>query len=264
MKGNENIALTAEPIALIRSEQNSDKFSRYFVSPKIKRKYKFLKILAPKNAIKKIFERRVELSNSISSIIKKYKPEQIVELASGYSTRGIIFKLKNNKIIYIESDFSSIIKRKKEVIKEIVKKEGLNDLNNLILEPIDVLKDDIYEKVRGYLKKGKKTIIVAETLNSYFNYEQHEVLISNVKRFLDKMGGGIYISHEVTPNSRGKMLSGLLGSFFKKYLHKIIKNKTYYHFKNESELKKYFLEKGFQILKISKSSTGNYIYVLKR
>jgi hypothetical protein len=97
MKGNEKIAFTAEAVAYMRARDNSDKFSKYFVSPEIERKFKLVGHFIPAY-LDRISHKRVVLSSDLDRFVKAYGPEQIIELASGYSTRGLVFTQKASNL----------------------------------------------------------------------------------------------------------------------------------------------------------------------
>lgn len=80
--GNRKISFTAELAALIKSKDNEDKFSKYFVSKRATRRHNLISKVFPKKYIGRIFQRRINLSKKIKSIISKQKPSQIIELAS--------------------------------------------------------------------------------------------------------------------------------------------------------------------------------------
>ena len=48
MKGNDKIAFTAEAIALMRAEKGTDKYSQYFVSEDIQKKFRRISRVVPK------------------------------------------------------------------------------------------------------------------------------------------------------------------------------------------------------------------------
>ena len=90
MKGNDKIAFTAEAVALMGARENFDRFSKYFISPKTERRFKVASWIVPDSYLNRIFHRRVTLSRDLDSLVKSYDPEQIIELACGYSPRGLV------------------------------------------------------------------------------------------------------------------------------------------------------------------------------
>jgi len=259
MKGNEKIAFTAEAVAFMRARENSDKFSKYFVSPKIEHKFKLVSRFIPAY-LDKISHKRVVLSNDIDRFIKTYEPEQIIELACGYSTRGLVFTQRDPKLVYVETDFSSVISRKRKILREIETSEGINLSKNHHLVAVDAINSDLYDSLHGLINKKKRTLIVAETLTSYLNSAEHDFLVGNIEHLLERVEEGAYLSHEGM-----KMLPGLFGKLLLFYRNKVAKTRSYRHFDDAQGIKDYFLNRGFVGVKTSESQvTSNIIYLAKR
>jgi O-methyltransferase involved in polyketide biosynthesis len=259
MKGNEKIAFTAEAVAYMRARDNSDKFSKYFVSPEIERKFKLVGHFIPAY-LDRISHKRVVLSSDLDRFVKAYGPEQIIELASGYSTRGLVFTQKDPKLVYIETDFSSVVDRKRKILGEIETAEGISLSKNHHLVPIDAINGDLYDSLKGLINRKKRTLIVAETLTSYLSPTEHDFLVGNIEHLLDKVEEGAYLSHEGV-----KMLPGLFGKLLLFYRDKVAKTKSYRHFENAQEIKDYFSGRGFVRVKTSESQvTSNIIYLAER
>lgn len=257
MKGNDKIAFTAEAVSLMRAIDGSEPFSKYFVSDEIQNKFNAISKIIPKSYLDKIFARRVSLSKDLDKLIQSYKPEQIIELACGYSPRGIVMTQKNPKLVYIETDFSKVISRKRKIFKEIESKEKIKLSKNHHLVNIDAIDADLYSTLKNLISKDKKTLVVAETLTSYLNPEEHEFLIKNIISLLNKLKHGAYLSHE------GKtMLPGFFGKLLLFYRDKIAKTKSHKHFKEEKAIETYFKEKEFKNTKIVDSKASNNILYL--
>lgn len=256
MKGNEKIAFTAEAVAFMRASKNVDEFSKYFVSDETRKRFRFFGKLVPRSRLERIFVKRINLSKELDKLIESYEPEQIVELACGYSTRGLIMSRKNSRLVYVETDFSQVIERKKEILK----KNKIELKKNHRLMAVDSIKDDLSEKLRSMLDKRKKTLIIAETLTSYLDKEEHEFLVGNILRLLKDFDEGAYLSHEGK-----KMISGFFGKMLLLYRNLIGKTKSHRHFDDADEIRKYFLGKGFRKVKIAeKEDIGQMIYLAEK
>jgi O-methyltransferase involved in polyketide biosynthesis len=257
MKGNEKIAFTAEAVAFMRDYLKSDKFSKYFITPKIKRRFKIIKALLPRSYLEKLFIRRNSLSRDLDKLIKSYNPQQIIEIACGYSPRGLIMTQKNPKLIYIETDFPSTIEKKEIILKEIEKKENITISKNHHLIEIDVINSDLYKTLKNSINPKKKTLVIAEALNSYLTQEEFEFSINNITNLLSHFNNGAYLSHETN-----SFLSGFFGKLLILYRNKITKTKSYKHFTNQIEIKDYFLNKGFKEVKLMNSKVShNTLYI---
>lgn len=258
MKGNEKISFTAEAVAYMRASENSDKFSRYFISESAKKKFDLISKLIPRSYLKKIFGRRIALSEDLDKMIKKYAPEQIIELACGYSPRGLIMSLKNRGLTYIESDFSSVIDKKRDIINTILKGNKIKLSKNHHFVKIDSIGDDLEKSLGKVIDKNKKTLILSEGFVSYLNKQEHDFLIEKITSLLSKVKHGAYLGHE----SKFKMLNGFIGKILLFYRNVISKTKSNKHFNNAEEIKRYFQNKGFRDINIIDSKkSGNTIYL---
>lgn len=260
MKGNEKIASTAEGVAFMRASEKTDKYSKYFVSSKSKRRMRIISCIVPKDYLKKISQKRVRLSKELDKLIESYHPEQIIELACGYSPRGLILTQKNPNLIYVETDFSAVIAKKKRIFREIERKEEITLSKNHHLVKFDAVGKSLYGSLKKLIDRKKRTLVVAETLASYLSPSEHELLIKNVKEVLDKVKEGAYLSHE------GKgMLSGFFGKLLIFYRNKVAKTRSHKHFANSKEIKNYFLKKGFKNVRVVDSEASrNFIYLTTR
>jgi len=191
-------------------------------------------------------------------MIDSYHPEQIIELACGYSPRGLVFTSKNKKLIYIESDFSSVIDKKREIINTILKDNKIKLSKNHHFVKIDSISDDLVNSLGKVIDKNKKTLILSEGFVSYLNKEEHDFLISNISNLLSKVKNGTYLGHE----SKFKMLNGVIGKLLLIYRNIVSKTKSNKHFNNAEEIKEYFISHGFRKIKVIDSKkSGNTIYL---
>jgi len=259
MKGNNKIAFTAEAIALMRDREGTDKFSKYFVSSKTQQRYKTIGRFIPSSYLSQLFHRRVQLSEDINQLISAYKPQQIIELACGYSPRGLLMTQKNPKLVYIETDFVSVIERKKKIFKEVEAAEKIQLSKNHHLIGIDVIGSNLYSSLKTLINKNKRTLVVAETLNSYLNPAEFDFSIQNILALLKRTNNGAYLSHE------GKSrLPGFFGKMLLFYRDRIAKTKSYKHFASVREIRESFLERGFKKVQTLNSEASNNIIYLAR
>lgn len=260
MEGNRKLGLTAEMAALIRAEKKSDTYSHYFVTPRVKRIYSVVGWIFPRSTIQRIFDRRSKLSDEIHKLVEQYKPEQVIELASGSSVFGLEYSQKHPQVVYIETDMEDVIRKKKGILEQILDSENLRANPNHILVPVDVLSDDIYKALQKYVRKGKRTVVIAEGLTSYLDEEQYTTFMDNIVELLGKIGGGSYLSHEAI---KGKMTSGFGGKLLRGIVSALTGSKSYQHFCSTSELKDYFAKRGFEETRHIDGNSGSYVYLME-
>ena len=254
MKGNDKIAFTAEAVALMRARENSDPYSQYFVSAQTQKRFNTARWIVPSSYLNKIFHKRTSLSRDLDKLVRSYNPEQIVELACGYSPRGLVMTQENPDLVYIETDFPTVIERKRKIIAGI---DGFKPSKNHHLVSIDAIDGDLYDSLKRVINRKKRTLVIAETLTSYLNPSEHEFLVGNIERLLDQTNEGTYLSHE------GKnMLPGFFGKMLLFYRDKVGKTRSYKHFEDQKSIKPYFLNRGFKKVRVVDSEESNNILYL--
>jgi O-methyltransferase involved in polyketide biosynthesis len=256
MKGNSHIGITAEIVALMR-EERGEKLSSFFISEKARRITRIVKFLAP-GVVKRIFEKRLQLSDSIEKMIEDYNPQQVIELGAGVSTQGLIYLQNHPQCIWIDSDLEGVVNEKERAIKKATKDRVLNISSNYHLVSIDVLSEDIIKSVGSYLKKGRRTLIVAQGLTTYFNSGSYENYLEQVIK-LSKKYHASYISHEPLKGNNGGITSGIGGKLLRGLVSLITKNRAYCHYTSKDELFNDFENRGLKVTK-SREICGNLIF----
>ena len=260
MKGNKKIGITAEAVALMKAERNVDPYSKYFVTPRVRFSVGLSRLIVPKT-VERVFSKRIELSEDIAGIVKKYKPEQIIDLGSGGSTFVFDYAIKHPKVNCIEIDMREIVKWKRSILEEIKKVENLGEVSNFHVEACDLLQEDIYGAIKPHFKTGKKTLIMSIGVNSYFDHAQYDVLFDKLEKFMEKTGAE-YLSHESLSEQRKELMTGFGGKVLRGFVRVLARSKSHAHFVSEKEFKDYFTEKKFEI-EIVKRRPENLIYFLR-
>lgn len=134
-----------------------------------------------------MFEARYKLDNIY---IKKNDTTQILEIASGFSPRGLEFA-SNANIQYVEVDLPEIISVKKEICENIIK------LPNLHFEEGDALDAKSLEKALAHFDPNKFVAILNEGLMRYLSMDQKAQYAKNIKAILERFGG-VWITCDIT------------------------------------------------------------------
>ncbi|MFA6428101.1 MAG: hypothetical protein WCW02_00960 [Candidatus Buchananbacteria bacterium] len=243
--GNHKISITAEFASLIKSR--TDEKYNYFVSNKTRKLYKLISNVFSKNAIDKIFHDRLTLSNEFGTFIEKNNFETIVEFGAGYSLRGFVYSLQNKDVIYIDTDFVGVIENKKQILFDICKDANIIYPDNYRLLSVDVLNDDLAEKLNSYLKN--RNLFLAEGLTSYFNFKEYSKFLDRIRPFL-KQFQNVFFSQE---NFLKK--HSLVYMILRKLVVVMTRNKSYIKFKTKDDLTKFLTIKDLAIvMHISKMS----------
>lgn len=139
-------------------------------------------------------------SKSIDSLVSKYEHANIVELASGFSPRGLIFS-RNPKINYLEVDLPDVIEEKRAIVRDII---SVKSRPNLQFVSANILDDSCFEEIEKKLSAGPVALI-CEGLLPYFNCEEKNILTKNIRYLLMKRGG-TWITPDISSKERIKMI----------------------------------------------------------
>jgi O-methyltransferase involved in polyketide biosynthesis len=187
------------------------------------------------------FEERYQ---SISLLLDEIKPNNILELSSGFSFRGLDMTEKNDSLHYIDTDLPGIIHSKKPVIDRLRLHSG-NNLSNYELMPLNVLEKQAFEKIVGRFGDGPVTI-VNEGLLMYLNKAEKEILCHHIREALVQRGGSwitadVYYRYQAEETKRA---SDSFDEFLEK--HRAWENM----FIDETDARQFFEFMGFKIGRI--------------
>jgi len=130
---------------------------------------------------------------SIVSLILKSGISQVLEMASGFSLRGLAMT-RDHVITYVESDLGDLTWEKTRLIELIRDKYKLEDNGSHHVAVANTLNPDELRKALRPLVRGRKLVIVNEGLVQYFSAAEREMLAGNVRDLLDEFGGGVWIT----------------------------------------------------------------------
>jgi len=263
MKGNEKIGITAEAVALMKA-QVGDRFSKYFVTPRIVKLNSVVGRVFSRDLLSNVFSKRLSLAKDMHRAIKDFKPEQLVDLGAGVDTFGLEYALANPHYPVIEVDFPKMMDYKQRMLAMIKKQEGLGSVPNLHLVSADVVMDNLMQRLKHDLKRGKRTLVYSVGLNTYLNSGQYKSLLHNVNEILVQLGNNsAYLSHEPIKAQHENMTPGVSGKLLRSLVGILTGNRSFVHFNHESDLKSYFQKHGFGSVEILKRRKDNLIYLAR-
>lgn len=197
------IGFTAECVALMRSERDA-KYA-YFVSPWCRFVFRAVKTLVPRRKIGEIIAWRLRLSDQFDGKIAQEEPEQIIDLASGYSLRGLELCSQNPTMRYIDSDLPDVVARKKVILNKLCATEGIALPKNYTLVPVDVLDRSNVDQLADLVQRNKRTLIIAEGLTSYFDEHELTTFMANITMLLDRLSDAQFFSHIDVSRPKGSV-----------------------------------------------------------
>lgn len=256
-KGNEKISVTAEFVSIMRAK--NDPRNLYFVSPKGQKLFNLTKKVFSEKKLNTIFEWRLRLSKIFDEKIKKDKPEQVIDLAAGYSLRGFNECLKNKDILYVDVDFGSVLSRKKMILDLICKKENILFPENYLFIPINILENDIFVKMKNIVSVSKKTLIVAEGLTSYFNLREFQIFLNNINFLISNFDHVEFYSHESIEQPKGFIYFVLRYMF----VSLLTKSKRRASFKSRNDFEVFLANENIQNYKIA-NNQGFLMYSISK
>ena len=194
------------------------------------------KMLAPE------IEARYKLANKL---LDKYNIKQVLELASGYSSRGLIYSKKGYN--YIELDLENVSKNKKEILNCIEKEipKNLNIISG------NALKKDDFKKLERYLKADEKIVVINEGLLRYLTFDEKKIVAQNVYNLLSNYGG-IWITCDITPKQFIDLQDKALPNFNNNLSSITSRNNINDRFEDIDHIKSFFGNIGFELIEIHK------------
>lgn len=189
-------------------------------------------------------EARYKLTNKL---LDKYRIKQVLELAAGYSSRGILYSKKGYN--YVELDLENVTKNKKEILHSIEK----NIPKNLNIISGNALKSDDFKKIESYFKTDEPIAVINEGLLRYLTFDEKRQVAQNIYDLLSKYGG-IWITCDVTPKKFINSQDKALPDFNNNLTNITSRNNLNDRFEDENHIREFFGNIGFELVEIHKFS----------
>ena len=141
-----------------------------------------------------MFEARYK---SVSELIRKSSASQILELACGYSMRGLDLT-RSRTLRYVETDLPGVIATKQELLDEIRRRHQIAPSPRHHVTVADAL--DI-EQLRGAaraLDPRQPLLVLCEGLMGYLTRAETQRVATNIRALLGDHGGGSWIVPDFT------------------------------------------------------------------
>jgi O-methyltransferase involved in polyketide biosynthesis len=140
-----------------------------------------------------MFEMRYK---SIAEAIRKSKIKHILELASGFSLRGLAMT-EDSGLTYVETDLEALNSEKASLLSKLSDKYGLVRAGNHHLVTANAMEDAQLLAATGIFSEDQPVAVVTEGLLPYLSVKEREKLTKNVCRLLKKFGG-VWITPDFT------------------------------------------------------------------
>lgn len=193
------------------------------------------KYLAPE------IEARYKLTNKL---LENFNITQVLELAAGYSSRGLIYSKKGYN--YVEMDLENVSKNKVNLLNSIA-----NIPDNLHIIGGNALNDIDDKKCEEYFNKDKEIAVINEGLLRYLTFEEKECVAKNVYNLLKKHGG-VWITCDVTPKKFIEKQDQCLPNFNNNLNTVTSRNNLKDRFEDINHIKDFMKKLGFNNVEIHK------------
>ncbi|MGK7899229.1 MAG: class I SAM-dependent methyltransferase, partial [Xenococcus sp. (in: cyanobacteria)] len=190
-----------------------------------------------------LFEGRYK---AINNLINQFTPSQILELASGFSARGMEFS-HNPKITFVESDLPRIIAQKQKLVEQLV-----GQRSNLHAVAIDITQNPSQFPLDvNYLQPEKPIVITCEGVLLYLTLEQKQQVFVNVRQMLE-IYDGVWITSDLITLETHKKRQQVNPNWsnFSKLINSMTgRTPSKNYFKNWNHIEQFCQQQGFHVEK---------------
>lgn len=138
------------------------------------------------------FEARHKL---IDQLLKEADVHQILELASGLSTRGLIWT-GNPAITYVETDLPDMVREKENIVTSLISKGTLPARPNLHFAEANALSfAELKLAIAAF--KQEPLAVIHEGLLRYLDFSEKQKVAENVHALLSEFGG-VWITSDIS------------------------------------------------------------------
>jgi hypothetical protein len=183
---------------------------------------------------------------SVNSLLEILGGNNMLEISSGFSFRGLHNALHNPAVTYIDTDLPSVIEDKNNIINDLIANQLLDLHGELLVMPMNALDEDSVAKTISHFPAGPITIL-NEGLLVYFNTEEKKQICRIIRQTLTERGG-YWITADIYIRKKGvRVADDGFGKFLQS--HNVEENK----FESFEQADDFFAEQG---LKIHKKAEG--------
>jgi O-methyltransferase involved in polyketide biosynthesis len=133
-----------------------------------------------------MFEARYK---SVTQLIGECGATQVLELASGYSLRGLDLT-QTSSVHYVETDLRDVVATKLELLEEVRRRHDLAPRPSHEVTAADALDLGQLQRAAAGFDRGRPLMILCEGLVGYLTREETGRLTGNVQRLLGEFSGG--------------------------------------------------------------------------
>lgn len=177
----------------------------------------------------------------IDKLISKHNIPQALELAAGFTSRGLVSSTTQN-INYIELDLPPASKIKKDILNNI---SAIPDNLNFIEG--NALRKSDFEEAATFLNKGQEVTVINEGLLRYLDFNEKAVVAQNIKYILERFGG-FWITSDLTLKKRLTSQNDNMQMMNSKLIQKTQRSYDNFAFEDFEQAEQFFYKQGFKII----------------
>ena len=179
---------------------------------------------------------------TIDSLLLPLQAKNILEMASGFSFRGLQL-CTESAVVYIDTDLPESIATKQQVVEKLIEKHAITTKGTLRMEPLNALDTAAFNDLISQFPPGPVTI-VNEGLLMYLDEAEKRQVCANIHGIL-KARGGCWITGDIYLKKSTEQANQHAGSIAKEFLamHKVEEKK----FDSFEAAAAFFTECGFAI-----------------
>ena len=136
-----------------------------------------------------MFEARYK---SITQLIRNSGASQVLELASGYSLRGLDLT-RDGSLCYVETDLPDVVAAKLGLLDEVRKRHGIAPSPLHVVGAADALDIEQLRAATAVLDRSRSLLVLCEGLIGYLTREETGRVAGNVRTLIDDFDGGWWI-----------------------------------------------------------------------
>jgi O-methyltransferase involved in polyketide biosynthesis len=149
-----------------------------------------------------MFEARYK---SITQVILASGASQVLELASGYSLRGLDLT-RNHQLRYVETDLPAVVATKLGLLEDVRKQHGISPVPQHLVTAADALDFEQVHAATAALDRSRPLTVLCEGLIMYLSKVETERLAMNVHELLGEFTGGCWITPDFSFSAEARDL----------------------------------------------------------
>jgi O-methyltransferase involved in polyketide biosynthesis len=176
----------------------------------------------------------------INKLLQEVGITQILELAAGYSTRGLVFA-QSMGATFVEVELSQVCVQKKRIIQKFTAiPENLHILSG------NALRADDIKKCTEIFDRNSPVAVINEGLLRYLNFDEKRIVARNIFDLLSEFGG-VWITSDVAPKKFVLNQDKNIPTLNKNISILSNRNNINWRFEDEGHVRKFFEEVGFNL-----------------